>query len=95
MAESCGVCEAEFGSPADLIAHMKERHGVEPERIPQAPVAAAPVAAQGTRRPDPFVCPICQLAFSTRERLAWHNLTADHSSIVTGHPACATGHSTA
>lgn len=84
MVELCGICGLEFGGPADLLEHMKERHGVVPAATPAAPVAAVPSAARGTHRTEPFVCGICGQPFATRERLARHNLFVDHLSILQG-----------
>ena len=87
MAEVCGICGQECGGPADLLEHIKGQHGVVPATTPQAPVAALPIAAKGTRRREPFICGICGAVFATRERLARHNLTVDHATVLTGHTA--------
>jgi Zinc finger, C2H2 type len=66
MAEECADCGATFGSPAELVAHMKKAHaGGDPkasmEMNPESHIPGLECAACGAR-------------FATREALASHNL---------------------
>jgi hypothetical protein len=66
MAEECADCGATFGSPAELVAHMKKAHeGGDPR-------------ASMDMNPESHVpgleCAACGARFATREALAAHNL---------------------
>ena len=87
MAETCGICGLEFGDKAALLEHVRGDHHVDPTSLAAAPVAAVPQGSKGTVRAEPFRCGICGTVFPTRERLAHHNLTVDHKSVLTSpHP---------
>jgi len=66
MAEECSTCGAMFGSPAELVHHMRTTHrdGAAPGN-PLNPEADRPG----------FVCGLCGLRFATPELLRVHNLS--------------------
>ncbi|MFZ1024059.1 MAG: C2H2-type zinc finger protein [Thermoplasmata archaeon] len=66
MAEECADCGASFGSPAELVVHMKKAHAggdskASMDMNPESHIAGLECAACGAR-------------FATREELASHNL---------------------
>jgi uncharacterized C2H2 Zn-finger protein len=66
MAELCALCQAEFASPAELVAHTHKVHGADRpagSEIPNAP-----------EETGSFRCGLCGAVFSRPSELARHNM---------------------
>jgi len=67
MAEMCAYCAAPFGSPAELITHVRKAHSGGDS---QASLAMNPES----QHPG-FVCAMCGRRFWTTAALTHHNLS--------------------
>jgi hypothetical protein len=66
MAEICGVCEAEFAAPAELVEHSRTAHGTGASAGPEVPETP-----EGT---GSYTCGLCGATFASPARLANHIL---------------------
>jgi uncharacterized C2H2 Zn-finger protein len=67
MAEMCSSCGASFGSPSDLVLHMRKVH---PTPDPRTTLAMNPESGI-----PGLPCALCGMRFSSREALERHCLS--------------------
>lgn len=72
MAEICADCAASFGSPAELVRHMKTVHKGGDDR---ASLALNPESHRAG-----LVCALCGTRFGSKEELRRHGLSPHYKS---------------
>jgi hypothetical protein len=70
--EECADCGASFGSPAELVLHMREAHSGGDSR--------ASLLMNPESTTPGLVCALCGKRFANREVLAKHNLVPHYRS---------------
>jgi len=67
MAEECADCGGSFASPAELMEHIKRKHG---ELKPKETLAMNPESERAG-----LVCALCGVRLRDKEALARHNVS--------------------